>query len=76
MQDDKVFYGSVIWFSRGMGFIKPDDSSCNSGADVFVHFSDLEMEGYRTLNKDARVQFSIGLNNRGQNKAIAVKTLP
>jgi cold shock protein len=70
MEDGKVYVGTVVWF-RGIGFIKPDDSE----TDIFVHYSDIAMEGYKTLQKDQRVSYEIGLNNRGQNKAVNVKVI-
>lgn len=66
--------GTVIFFSaqRGYGFIKPDDN----GADVFVHFSDIVMEGYRELIKDQVVEFELGLfekNGETKTKATNVR---
>jgi cold shock protein len=48
-------HGTVKWFNsaRGFGFIVPDDLS----ADVFVHFSSIEISGYRELTKGQRVTF-------------------
>jgi CspA family cold shock protein len=67
MEEKKVCMGTVVWF-RGIGFIKPD----NSETDIFVHYSDIAMEGYKTLTKGQRVSYEIGLNNRGQDKAVNV----
>ena len=48
--------GTVKWFNnqKGYGFITAED-----GKDVFVHFSGLNMEGYKTLEEGASVEFDI-----------------
>jgi len=47
--------GTVKWFSneKGYGFITPDDG----GKDLFVHFSSIAGDGYRSLDDGARVTF-------------------
>jgi len=51
-----VAEGKVKWFnaSKGFGFIEQDN-----GNDVFVHFSAIKMQGYKSLEEGARVQFEI-----------------
>jgi CspA family cold shock protein len=54
--------GIVKWFNaaKGYGFIKRQ-----SGEDVFVHFSAIEMEGYKTLNEGQAVEFEIRQGPKG-----------
>lgn len=70
MSDIKT--GTVIFFSnkKGFGFIGVPGEK-----DIFVHYSDIKSEGYRTLAKGVQVQFEIGLNKRGEPKAINVELL-
>jgi len=55
--------GSVKWFNaeKGFGFITPDDG----GADVFVHHSAIQMEGYRALSEGQRVEFEVTQGQKG-----------
>ncbi len=55
--------GTVKWFNseKGFGFIAPDDGS----ADVFVHYSAIQTNGFRTLEENQRVRFEIGQGNKG-----------
>jgi CspA family cold shock protein len=50
--------GIVKWFSnkRGYGFVAPE----GGGSDIFAHFSNIQMEGYKTLQKDQVVEFEVG----------------
>ncbi|WP_230399166.1 cold-shock protein [Novisyntrophococcus fermenticellae] len=54
--------GTVKWFNaeKGFGFITGED-----GADVFVHFSGLAMDGYKTLEEGQSVIFETTQGNRG-----------
>jgi len=47
--------GTVKWFNdaKGFGFIEPE----GGGADVFAHFSSIQMEGFRTLKQGSRVSY-------------------
>ena len=47
--------GTVKWFNdaKGYGFISPDDN----GADLFVHHTAIDMDGFRTLKEGQRVEF-------------------
>ena len=55
--------GTVKWFNgeQGFGFIAPSDGS----ADVFVHFSEIQGRGFRTLEENQRVSFEIGQGQKG-----------
>ena len=48
--------GTVKWFNeaKGFGFIEQDN-----GPDVFVHFSEIQSEGFKTLNEGDRVSFDV-----------------
>ncbi len=54
--------GTVKWFNgeKGYGFIAVD-----GGADVFVHYSSIEMDGYRSLEEGQRVEFEISEGQKG-----------
>jgi len=54
--------GTVKWFngSKGYGFIARE-----SGDDVFVHFSAVQMEGYKVLEEGQRVEFSVEQGPKG-----------
>jgi len=56
--------GTVKWFSpnRGYGFIELDDGS----GDIFVHFSAITGEGFKTLNEGEKVSFEVASGKRGQ----------
>ena len=47
--------------NKGFGFITPDDG----GKDVFVHHSDIQMEGYKSLSPGQRVTFDIAHEAKG-----------
>jgi CspA family cold shock protein len=55
--------GTVKWFNgeKGFGFI-----SREGGDDVFVHFSAIQGDGYRTLEEGQRVQFDVGPGRKGE----------
>ncbi len=55
--------GVVKWFNnaKGYGFVTPEDGD----EDVFVHFSAIEMEGYKTLKEGQAVEFDIAEGPKG-----------
>jgi CspA family cold shock protein len=63
--------GTIKWFSdqKGYGFITPDDGR----KDVFVHFSALQGEGFKTLAEGQKVQFDVTSGPKGEQAANVVK---
>ena len=55
--------GTVKWFndSKGFGFIEPE----GGGADVFAHFSAVQMDGFRTLRQGGRVSYDLVQGPKG-----------
>ena len=54
--------GTVKWFNadKGFGFITRDD-----GDDVFVHYSAIQEQGYKSLDEGCRVEFEVVAGNKG-----------
>lgn len=54
--------GTVKWFNntKGYGFIARD-----SGEDVFVHYTSIQGEGYRSLQEEQQVEFEVGSGEKG-----------
>ena len=54
--------GTVKWFSseKGYGFISDNES----GHDIFVHYSNIQMEGYKTLEEKAEVEYDVEIDEK------------
>jgi len=59
----EVKTGTVKWFnaSKGYGFISPSDGD----KDLFVHMSEIQMEGFKTLNEGQSVDYIEGTSEKG-----------
>lgn len=60
--EDLVMVGRVKWFNneKGYGFIKYDDNE-----DIFVHYSAIELDGYKTLSEGDLVQYELLKTDKG-----------
>ena len=63
-------YGTVKWFNgeKGYGFISNDEG----GEDVFVHFSAIQSDGFRTLNEGQKVSYEVEQDPKNSQKLRAV----
>jgi len=63
--------GVVKWFNdkKGFGFIQKDD-----GADVFVHHSSIQMNGFKTLREGQSVEFDVETGDKGEKAVNVVPT--
>ena len=66
MSEEKKVIGTVKWFNpeKGYGFIKAED-----GKEIFIHYSAIQSDGYKTLEEGQKVQFEIVEGNRGPQAA-------
>lgn len=65
--------GNCVWFSapKGFGFVK----ASTTGDEYFVHFSQIDCEGYKTLNKDDAVEYDVELGPKGRPQAVNVRVV-
>ena len=71
---DNMNKGTVKWFNaeKGYGFISNDEG----GADVFVHFSAIQVDGYKTLNEGQKVEFEVEPDPKNSSKMRAINVKP
>ena len=65
--------GTVKWFNpdKGYGFISRED-----GDDLFVHYSEIQMDGFKTLDEGDRVEYEVGPGKKpGETQAINVRKI-
>jgi CspA family cold shock protein len=69
--DIQMATGTVKWFNdaKGFGFVTPDDG----GADLFAHFSAINMNGFKSLKEGQRVSFEVIQSQKGR-QASNIKT--
>jgi CspA family cold shock protein len=67
LKEKEMTQGTVKWFNgeKGFGFITPDGDA----ADVFVHFSAIQADGYRSLEENQRVEFEVTQGQKGPQAA-------
>ena len=71
MKDTEKMRGTVKWFDarRGFGFLADED-----GADYFVHFSQIQMDGFKKLQAGQEIEFELSEDDQG--RTIAVEVVP
>lgn len=72
MTELSIMTGKVVWFDarKGVGFIEKDDGQ----GDLFVHWTNIEMEGFKTLKAGQIVSYALGENHKGA-QAICIKVI-
>lgn len=62
---------------KGYGFITPDDAPADGfKSDVFVHFSAIQMDGFKTLDEGDRVEYEVGEGKKpGETQALNVRKI-
>ena len=71
-KDEEMAQGTVKWFNpeKGYGFISQE-----GGEDLFVHWSEIQMDGYKTLDEGAAVEFEVTEGDNGKLQASNVRKL-
>lgn len=69
-----MYNGTVKWFNpeKGFGFISNDDGN----GDVFVHFSAIQIDGYKTLAEGQKVVFDVEADPKNSDKLRAINVSP
>ena len=72
MVEKKVLTAKVCWFDskKGIGFLSKDDGT----GDLFCHWSNIVMEGFKTLKPNQTVSYELGENHKGT-QAINIKVI-
>jgi CspA family cold shock protein len=70
-QEAAMLKGKVKWFNdaKGYGFIEQD-----GGEDVFVHFSAIQMDGFKTLAEGQSVEFEVKAGDKGLHASSVMRT--
>jgi CspA family cold shock protein len=63
MENSVKYQGVVVWFDarKGYGFVKKNDGS----GDVFIHYTNILTDGFKTLEPQQKVEYEIGKNHMG-----------
>ena len=63
-ENENVKTGVTIWFDarKGFGFIDQDSSE----EDLFLHWSNIQVDGFKTVKPNQKVSYELGANHRGQ----------
>lgn len=73
VEEFPMITGIVKWFNnaKGYGFVQPDGRD----EDVFVHFSSIDMDGYKTLKEGQKVQFEVSQGPKGLHAATVQRAM-
>ena len=65
MESTERTYGRIVWFKneKGFGYIRPEGGGPED--EMFFHWTQIQMEGYKTIRPNILVSFTIGKNHRG-----------
>lgn len=71
-EQEEIYTGEVIWFKHSYGFLSWNKDGQKQD-DMFIHYSDLAMDGFKLLKAGQKVSFNLGTNHDGRAKAIDVQ---